>query len=134
MRSFLKTYILSPFHIIIIIIIINSLFIIQLLIFVEDNIRIYRSKIYDIYWGLPKGRGKYHLSWNDRSFYPLLENYNNFWLVKTLDIKNPYSRVLLGHITGCNYPFKQSNVVKCFKNRDNTTSKIVTLRSKIKIS
>ena len=34
--------------------------------------------------------------------YPRFENYNNFWLVKTPGIKTPYSRVLLGHITGCN--------------------------------
>ena len=34
--------------------------------------------------------------------YPRLENYNNFWLVKTPGIRNPYSRVLLGYITGCN--------------------------------
>jgi len=41
--------------------------IIQLLTFVEVNIRIYRSKIYDIYWGW--SRGKYYISWNDRSLY-----------------------------------------------------------------
>ena len=35
-------------------------------------------------------------------FYPRFENYDNFWLVKTLGIKNSYSWVLLGHITGCN--------------------------------
>ena len=39
--------------------------IIQLLTFVEVNIRIYRSKIYDICRG--RSRGKYHISWNDRS-------------------------------------------------------------------
>jgi hypothetical protein len=33
--------------------------------------------------------------------YHRLENLNNFWLVKTPVIKNPYSPVLLGHITGC---------------------------------
>jgi hypothetical protein len=38
----------------------------------------------------------------DNLYYPRLENYNNFWLVKTPGIKNPYSRVSLGHITGCN--------------------------------
>jgi hypothetical protein len=36
------------------------------------------------------------------NYYPRFENYNNFWLVKIPGIKNPYSRVLLGHITGCN--------------------------------
>ena len=41
--------------------------IIQLLTFVEVNIRIYRSKIYDIYRS--RSRGKYHISWNDRSLY-----------------------------------------------------------------
>ena len=40
---------------------------IQLLTFVEVNIRIYRSKIYDIYRG--QSWGKYHISWNDRSSY-----------------------------------------------------------------
>jgi hypothetical protein len=35
-------------------------------------------------------------------YYPRFENYNNFWLVKTPGIQNPYSRVFLGHITGCN--------------------------------
>jgi hypothetical protein len=40
---------------------------IQLLTLVEVNIRIYHSKIYDIYWG--RSRGKYHVSWNDRSLY-----------------------------------------------------------------
>jgi hypothetical protein len=34
--------------------------------------------------------------------YPGLENYSNFWLVKTPGIKKPYTRVLLGHITECN--------------------------------
>jgi hypothetical protein len=37
-----------------------------------------------------------------KRIYPRLENYNNFWLVKTPFIKKPYSRVLLGYITGCN--------------------------------
>jgi len=35
-------------------------------------------------------------------YYPRLENYSIFWLVKTTVIKNPYSRVLLGvtnHLT-----------------------------------
>ena len=41
--------------------------IIQLLTFVEVNIRIYRSKIYDIYLG--RSRGRYHISWNDKSLY-----------------------------------------------------------------
>ena len=40
---------------------------IQLLTFVEVTIRIYRSKIDDIYRG--QNRGKYHLSWNDRYWY-----------------------------------------------------------------
>jgi hypothetical protein len=40
---------------------------IQLLTFVEVKIRIYRSKIYDIYRG--RSRGKHHISWNDRSLY-----------------------------------------------------------------
>ena len=53
--------------------------------------------------------------YGNMSFYPWLGNYNNFCLVKTTVIKNPYSWVLLGHITGCNYPFKQSNVVIIFK-------------------
>ena len=39
----------------------------QLLTFVEVNIRIYRSKIYDIYLG--RSRGRYHISLNDRSLY-----------------------------------------------------------------
>jgi hypothetical protein len=43
--------------------------IIQLLTFVEVNIRIYRSKIYDICRGRSRSRGKYHISWNDRSLY-----------------------------------------------------------------
>jgi hypothetical protein len=30
------------------------------------------------------------------TFYPRFKNYNNFWLVKTQGIKNPYSRMLLG--------------------------------------
>ena len=34
--------------------------------------------------------------------YPRFENYDNFWLVKTSGMKKTYSRVLLGHITGCN--------------------------------
>ena len=34
--------------------------------------------------------------------YPRFENYNNLWLVKTPAMKKTYSRVLLGHITGCN--------------------------------
>jgi hypothetical protein len=38
-------------------------YIIQLLTFVEVNIRIYHSKIYDIYQGF--GLGKYHISWNE---------------------------------------------------------------------
>jgi len=36
---------------------------------VEVNIRIYRSKIYDIYRG--RSRGKYDTSWNDRSWWKL---------------------------------------------------------------
>ena len=52
--------------------------IIQLLSFVEINIRIYQSKKYDIYRGHllknmifteANGRGKYHVSWIDKSLY-----------------------------------------------------------------
>jgi len=39
----------------------------ELLTFVEVNIRIYCSNIYDIYRGW--SRGKYHTCWNDRSLY-----------------------------------------------------------------
>jgi hypothetical protein len=35
---------------------------------------------------------------NNMTSYPRLEKYNNFWLVKTPGIKNPYYRVFLGHI------------------------------------
>ena len=49
------------------------------------------------------------------TIYTQLENYNNFWLVKTLVIKKTCSWVLLGHITGCNLPFNQSNVTIIFK-------------------
>ena len=35
-------------------------------------------------------------------FYHRFENYDNFWLVKAPGINNPYSEVLLGHITGWN--------------------------------
>jgi len=46
-----------------------GLSIIQLLTFVEVNIRIYRSKIYDIYRGRSRGKYNIHVSWNDRSLY-----------------------------------------------------------------
>ena len=47
-------------------------------------------------------------------FIPSLK-FKQFWLVKTLVIKKTYSWVLLGHITGCNLPFNQSNVIIIFK-------------------
>ena len=50
-------------------------------------------------WNIVESGAKHH---NDNPVYPRFENYNNFWLVKTPGIKNPYSRVLQGHITGCN--------------------------------
>jgi hypothetical protein len=50
-------------------------------------------------WETQKGYSDQYV-WKDN--YLRLENYNNFWLVKTLGIKNLYSRVLLGHIIGCN--------------------------------
>ena len=55
----------------------------QLLTFILINIRIYRSKINDIYLGF--GLGKYHISWKDRSLYILTSTKVNNCIILALN-------------------------------------------------
>jgi hypothetical protein len=58
------------------------------------------------------------------------ENYNNFWLVKILGIKNPYTRVLLGHITGCKAK-KKCMCVYCHMSKKSRVGHEVTYNIKM---